>query len=128
MSSLGKNCLLKTSPVIVPYRKKSYHSTVVPIRLASVTSLRLRSSVAGVTGGIAVFPNVAASIIPPGYPRRSLRPGSAGRCPDEIAAAGAAQRGLDQRMRFVGADTVAFEARADVEPREPRREMFGRTR
>ena len=35
MSALGKNSLLSTSGVIMPYRKKSYHSMVVPIALAS---------------------------------------------------------------------------------------------
>ncbi|CAG7064346.1 hypothetical protein PICSAR18_02361 [Mycobacterium avium subsp. paratuberculosis] len=35
--SFGKNTLLKTSPAAVAYRKKSYHSTVVPSRLAATT-------------------------------------------------------------------------------------------
>src|SRR3954447_11943210 len=35
---VGKNRTLKTSAAAVPYRKKSYHSMVVPIRLASATS------------------------------------------------------------------------------------------
>ena len=33
-STVGKNSLLKTSAAAVPYRKKSYHSIVVPMKLA----------------------------------------------------------------------------------------------
>src|SRR5215467_7495779 len=36
-SKVGKNSLLSTSAAAVPYKKKSYHSIVVPIRLASAT-------------------------------------------------------------------------------------------
>jgi hypothetical protein len=36
-SSLGKKSGPKTSAAAVPYKKKSYHSTVVPIKLASAT-------------------------------------------------------------------------------------------
>src|SRR6476646_8438230 len=35
----GKNSLVKTMPATVPYRKKSYHSMVAPIRLAITTRL-----------------------------------------------------------------------------------------
>src|SRR5438876_11081518 len=38
-SKVGKNSLLNTSAAAVLYRKKSYHSIDVPIRLASATSL-----------------------------------------------------------------------------------------
>src|SRR5947207_15862121 len=37
-SKVGKNSLLNTSAAAVLYRKKSYHSIDVPIRLASATS------------------------------------------------------------------------------------------
>jgi len=36
-SKLGKNSLLNTSAAAVPYTKKSYHSSDVPIRLATIT-------------------------------------------------------------------------------------------
>ena len=36
-SKVGKNNLLKISAAAVPYRKKSYHSMAVPIRLAVAT-------------------------------------------------------------------------------------------
>src|SRR5439155_5265266 len=36
-SNVGKNSLLKISAAAVPYRKKSYHSMAVPIRLAVAT-------------------------------------------------------------------------------------------
>jgi hypothetical protein len=36
---VGKKSLLKTSAEAVPYRKKSYHSIVVPIKLARITGL-----------------------------------------------------------------------------------------
>jgi len=36
-SSVGKNSRLNTKAAAVPYRKKSYHSIVVPIKLASTT-------------------------------------------------------------------------------------------
>src|SRR5882757_11229816 len=36
-SKVGKNSLLKISAAAVPYRKKSYHSMAVPIRLAVAT-------------------------------------------------------------------------------------------
>lgn len=36
-SSDGKNSLLNTSAAAVPYRKKSYHSTAVPVRLDPAT-------------------------------------------------------------------------------------------
>jgi len=36
-SAFGKNSLLKTSAAAVPYRKKSYHSIAVPMKLASAT-------------------------------------------------------------------------------------------
>src|SRR2546421_11408423 len=36
-SNVGKNSLLNTSAAAVLYRKKSYHSIVVPMRLASAT-------------------------------------------------------------------------------------------
>src|SRR5437762_10727620 len=38
-SNVGKYRRLKTRAAAVPYRKKSYHSIVVPIRLAIATSL-----------------------------------------------------------------------------------------
>ena len=37
-SNVGKNSVLKTSAAAVPYRKKSYHSMVVPTKLASATT------------------------------------------------------------------------------------------
>ena len=36
-SKFGKNSLLNTSADAVPYRKKSYHSMVVPMKLAMTT-------------------------------------------------------------------------------------------
>src|SRR6185312_9782981 len=109
--------------------KKSYHSTVVPIRLASVTSFRLRSSVTGSAAGIADLPNVPASIVSLlEYPARSRRLRSAGRRSDEIAPPRAAQRRVDHRARLVGRDAVAFERRADAKRFEPRCEMRRRAR
>jgi hypothetical protein len=35
--TLGKNSLSKISAAAVPYRKKSYHSMVVPMKLARAT-------------------------------------------------------------------------------------------
>ncbi|SKX68072.1 Uncharacterised protein [Mycobacteroides abscessus subsp. abscessus] len=51
----GKNTVLKTKLAAVAYRKKSYHSTVVPSRLASATvrSRRRRSSsVSSIDGSV----------------------------------------------------------------------------
>jgi hypothetical protein len=36
-SRVGKKSWLKTSAAAVPYRKKSYHSIVVPMKLATTT-------------------------------------------------------------------------------------------
>ena len=41
LSSVGKKSWLNTRAAAVPYRKKSYHSMVVPIRLAKTTRLTL---------------------------------------------------------------------------------------
>src|SRR5262245_46588772 len=41
-SSLGKYSLSMTRAVAVPYRKKSYHSMVVPMVLATTASIRDR--------------------------------------------------------------------------------------
>src|SRR5215210_698791 len=40
----GKNSSPKTSAAAVPYKKKSYHSIVVPMKLAATTLRRLRLS------------------------------------------------------------------------------------
>ena len=47
-SDFGKNCDPKTSAAAEPYRKKSYHSTAVPMSEAktTLTMLVLRGSVA----------------------------------------------------------------------------------
>lgn len=67
-SPLGKKSLLKTSPVTVPYRKKSYHSTVVPIRLASAT---VRTAFSAETVSLLPIPVRTCSIAPPvDAPRR----------------------------------------------------------
>src|SRR5690349_23370785 len=109
--------------------KKSYHSTVVPIRLASVTRRRLRSSVAGGAAGTAELPNVPASIVASSSTRSaSRRLGSAGCRSDEIASAHSVERARDHGARFVGRDAVAFEAGADAERLEPGREPFRRAR
>src|SRR6476661_5717906 len=103
--------------------KKSYHSTVVPIRLASVTSLRLRSSVTGAAdcpGGIP--PMAVASIASSSVAEARAQPESAVRCSDEIASARTAERRLHQRARLLCRDAIAFEACTDAECFEPRRE------
>src|SRR5947209_5969624 len=41
-SACGKNSAGKTSAAAVPYRKKSYHSMVVPTVLATTASIRAR--------------------------------------------------------------------------------------
>src|SRR5207253_141785 len=56
-SESGKNTLLKTSAAAEPYRKKSYHSMVVPTRLAATMRLRL----AGVGGADAAEAMCATS-------------------------------------------------------------------
>ena len=43
-SAFGKNSSPKTSAAAVPYRKKSYHSIVVPMKLARATFLTSRTS------------------------------------------------------------------------------------
>src|SRR5487761_2193124 len=103
--------------------KKSYHSTVVPIRLASVTSLRLRSSATGPVG----LPAIAESIAPP-CAERSRRPESAGRRPDEITTTRSSERRLDQHPRLLRCYAITRELCADLQSLEPRRELVGRPR
>jgi hypothetical protein len=65
-SKVGKNSLLKTSAELVPYRKKSYHSVVVPMKLASATCpLDVRRS--------GTIPSLAAApwLIRPSHPNAS---------------------------------------------------------
>src|SRR3954469_20727084 len=105
--------------------KKSYHSTVVPIRLASVTSRRLRSSVAGGAAGTPELPNVPASIVASSSTRSaSRRLRSAGCRPDEIAPARSVECVRDHRVRLGGRDAIAFETGADAERLEPRRKLL----
>src|SRR5262245_4593944 len=46
-SNVGKNSRLNTSAAAVPYRKKSYHSIVVPTKLASAMRTIRRSGSTG---------------------------------------------------------------------------------
>src|ERR1700733_10511675 len=65
-SKFGKNSLFNTSGVTTPYRKKSYHSIVVPIALAKATT---PGEIAG-----AVVPGFGRSIVVPPSVLPSVRP------------------------------------------------------
>jgi hypothetical protein len=55
----GKNTFGKTSAAIVPYRKKSYHSMVVPTVLAMTA--RRRWLMTSGSGAVGADPDIAAS-------------------------------------------------------------------
>ena len=64
-ANVGKNIWLKTSAAAVPYRKKSYHSMVVPAKLASATRR--------IDGAVRVARTLSIGRLGPPALRRALR-------------------------------------------------------
>ena len=60
-SNVGKKSLLKTRLANVPYKKKSYHSIVVPIALASATVRTLFSAAWSIAFVIADTPQLLST-------------------------------------------------------------------
>src|SRR6266704_6002369 len=68
-STFGKNSLLNTSAAAVPYRKKSYHSMVVPMKLAATTDLmELVSLASRPVSGLVAMVRPPLLLIVPCYP------------------------------------------------------------
>src|SRR5580692_7864725 len=74
-SDAGKYSLAKTRPVTVLYRKKSYHSIVVPIVLA-ITARRNCTRCSSSESGLVAIPATVIEAPPPMFPGASLH-----RCP-----------------------------------------------